>query len=232
MLFFFLLPLISLLPGTVVALQYSQFNYISFAVLYSYIVINQLIENILIRLPTNDFERSKNMIIGLELINITLLLFFALRYSWLNALALLLYTIIIQLQFLFGYYDLEKIAAIIVSFLNVIFLNSISFYLHTHFVHLKFSAYYIVLFLPYLLYELARTGKNMNKILFFVLGSLSYLFVVLILWPNTGSFSVSLILSAPFFLAYTQKNDPKYMPTYLILFTAVYIILFSWFLLS
>lgn len=227
MLFFFLLPLISLIPGTIFALQYGRVNAISFTGLYIYLVVNQLIENILIRIPVNDFDRSKKFLMSLELINLLFILLFGLAYSWMNASVLLLYTIIIQLQFLFSYYELERTAAIIASFLKIVLLNSLSFYIHTHFIHFKFSTYYFALFLPYLIYELARTEKKINKIPYFLLGSFSYFFSIILLWQNIGWLSLSLLMSFPFFLAFTKKNDPRYMPTFLILFSAIYIVLIS-----
>lgn len=227
MLFFFLLPLISLVPGTIFALQYGKINYVSFTALYIYIVVNQLIENILIRIPVNDFEESKKFLISLEFVNLLFILFFGLRYSWMNASILLLYTIIMQLQFLFSYYDLEIVAAIIASSLKVFLLNSLSFYIHTHFVHFKFSAYYFALFLPYLIYELARSDKNINRMLFFTLSSFSYLFPIILLWQDISLLSLSLLISYPFFFAFTKEVDQKYMPTFLVLFSIIYIALIS-----
>lgn len=222
-LFFFLLPLISLVPGTIIALQYDQINYLSFAVLYIYVLVNQLIENILLRIPANNFERSKRFLISLELVNLFLILFFGLRHSWISASILFLYTLIIQLQFLFSYYELEKIAAIIASFLKVILLNSLSFYSHMNFVHFRFSAYYFILFFPYLIYELARLEKKGNKKLLFALSTFSYLFSVILFWSNIGLLSLLLFISYPFVLAFIKENNQKYMPTFLIIFSVIYI---------
>lgn len=226
-LFFFLLPLISLVPGTIFALQYNQINYISFAALYIYIVINQLLENILLRIPAHNFELSKKMLIFLEAINLLFILFFALRYSWMSALILLLYTIIIQLQFLFSYYDLEKTSAVISSLLKVILLNSLSFYIHLNFIHFRFLGYYFALFLPYLMYELTRAEKYIKKTLLLLLSSLTYLFSFILFWPDIGLFSLSLLLSYPFIFALIKEADRRYMPPFLILFSTVYIILIS-----
>lgn len=226
-LFFFLLPLISLVPGTIFALQYNQINYVSFAALYIYIVINQLLENILLRIPAHNFELSKKMLIFLEAITLLFILFFALRYSWMSALILLLYTIIIQLQFLFSYYDLEKTSAIISSLLKVILLNSLSFYIHLNFIHFRFLGYYFALFFPYLMYELTRTGQDIKKTLLLFLSSLTYLFSFILFWPDIGVFSLSLLISYPFIFAFIKEADRKYMPTFLILFSTLYTILIS-----
>lgn len=227
MLFFFLLPLISLVPGTIFALQYGPINYISFTILYIYLVVNQLIENILLRIPANNFERSKRFLMALEFVNLLFILFFALRYSWMSATILLLYTVIIQLQFLFTYYDLEYIAAIIASFLKVILLNSFSFYIQANFVHFRFSAYYFVLFVPYLIYELTRLEKRINNNLFIALSSFSYVFPLVLLWKDLSLLSLSLFISYPLIFAFTKEADRKYMPTYLILFAVIYIPLIS-----
>lgn len=226
-LFFFLFPLISLVPGTIFALQYGQINALSLAGLYIYIITNQLIENILLRLPVNDFERSKFFLITLESINILFIIIFGIRYSFMSGAILLLYTIIIQLQFLFSYYDLEKTSAIITSFLKIILLNSLSFYIHINFIHFRFSAYYFALFFPYLIYELTRSEKTINRIVFVTLSNFSYLFTVLLLWPDIGFLSLAIFIGYPFILAFTKKADQQYMPTFLILFSIIYITLIS-----
>ncbi len=226
-LLFFVLPLISLVPGTIFALQYGKINGISFTALYIYIVVNQLIENILLRIPANNFERSKKFLLSLELINFIFVLFFGLYYSWMSASILVLYTIIIQLQFLFSYYDLEKTAAIIASFLKVILLNSLSFYIHTNFIHFRFSSYYIVLVTPYLIYELTRSEKKISKNLFLALSSISYLFPIIFLWQDLEFITFALFISYPFIWAFIKDLDQRYMPTFLIIFSTIYIILIS-----
>lgn len=228
MLFFFLLPLISLVPGTIFAQQFTKINYISFAILYLYIIVNQFIENVLLRIPANNFERSKRFLISLELINLLFILFFGLQYSWISASILILYTIIIQLQFLFSYYNLEKVSAVITSFLKVILLNSLSFYIHTNFVLFRVTNYYLALFIPYLIYELTRSEKEINKRLFLLLSSMSYLFTMILLWQDIGWLSLSLLVSTPFILAFTKESDRQYMPTFLIIFSTLYILLIRW----
>lgn len=226
-LFFFVLPLISLVPGTIFALQYNKINVVSFTALYIYIIVNQLIENILLRIPANNFERSKRFLLGLELVNLLFILYFGLYYSWISASILILYTIIIQLQFLFSYYDLEKTAAIIASFLKVILLNSLSFYIHANFIHFRFLNYYIALFIPYLIYELSRSEKSINKNLFIALSSFSYLFSMILLWRDLGFLSLSLFISYPFIFAFIKELNRKYMPTFLIVYSIIYLILMS-----
>lgn len=224
-LFFFLLPLISIIPGTIFSLQYGAMNLVSLMALYIYIIVNQLIENILLRIPTNNFERSKRFLMSLEVVNILLILFFALRYSWISAAILLLYTIIIQLQFLFSYYELEYIAAILASFLKVLLLNSFSFYIQTNFVHFRFTLYYLALFFPYLIYELTRSEQKLNKMVFIALSSLSYILPALLLWSDIRLPALSLLISSPFILANVKETERKYMPTFLIIFSGLYMAL-------
>lgn len=227
MLFFFLLPLISLVPGTIFAFQYKQINYISFLVLYSYVMVNQLIENILLRIPANNFERSKRFLLSLEVVNLSFILFFILRYSWMSGLVLLLYTLMIQLQFLFSYYDLEKTAAIIASILKVILLNSLSFYIHTNFVSFQFLVYYLALFFPYLIYELTRLEKKPNQTIFFIFSIFNYLYTMVLLWQDTGFLTLALFISFPFIVGFLKETNQKYMPTFLILFSLIYIFLLT-----
>lgn len=225
--YFFLLPLISIFPGSILAFQYGQTAFTSFIALYIYIVTNQLIENILLRIPTNNFQLSKRFLTSLEIVNILFLLFFGFRHSWMSAATLLLYTITIQLQFLFTYYDLEKTAAFIASFLKVILLNGIAFYIHTNFLHFRFLPYYFALFFPYFIYELTRFKEKADNKLILPMIIFSFLFTLALLWNTMGIFSSTLLLSFPFIIVFQTEHDGKYIATFLIVFSLLYMLLLS-----
>lgn len=223
--YFFLVPFISILPGSIVASQYKQINSISFIALYIYIVINQLIENILRRIPTNNFQLSKNLLISLEIINGLFILLIGVRYSWMSAAILLHYTIIIQAQFLFTYYDLENTAAFIASFLKVVLLNGIAFYIHTNFFHFRFLPYYFGLFFPYFIYEFTRFEEKTDhkKLLLFII--LSYLSAFYLLWEANRLMNILLFLALPFVMIFKSEFKRKYIATFLLSFSFIYIVL-------
>lgn len=224
-LYFFLLPLISLLPGSIFAFQYGQINYISLAILYGFVLANQLIENILLRIPTNDFQLSKKLLLMLEIINLLFILFFGLRHSWISAAALLLYTITIQLQFLFSYYDLEKTAVLITSILKVVLINSLSFYIHTNFVYYRLFPYYLSILLPYLIYELSRSTRKVNRKATYIIMTSSYLLTAALLWKDLGYISLLLFISSPFIVTFKETFNRKYLAIFLIFFSTIYITL-------
>lgn len=223
--YFFLLPFISILPGSIFASQYNRINYLSFIALYIFIIVNQLIENILLRIPTNDFQLSKKILISFEIVNSLVILFFSWRHSWISAAILLLYTIIIQLQFLFTYYDLERTSAFISSFLKIIVLNGLSFYIHTNFVHYRFFLYYFGIFLSYFIYSLTRSERKTENKVMIALISFSYLFNIILLWKDIGYLSLLLLFSIPFIFAYKEAINKKYMATFIIVFSILYITL-------
>lgn len=194
-LYFFLLPLVSLAFGSLLASQYSQLRLTMLLFLYFYILVNQLIENILLRIPKSDFELSKKLLIFLEAINFFILLFFTWNYSILAGLTLFLYTLIIQLQFLFSYYELDKVAAIMASFLKVVLLNGFAFYIHAGFISLGGFVTYTGILIPYFIYELTRIQNQRLDQPIRLLIALSYLMAILFLWPSFSYASLLFLLS-------------------------------------
>src|SRR5699024_5446973 len=153
MLFFFLMPVFYLIFGNIFALQYDSFKGLAFLLLYLFVLVNQMLENMLLRIPNSDFELSKPFLFGLELLNILLLGYFTFRYSWLASSVLVCYTLIIQSQFLFSYYDLDYVAIVITTLLKLVLLNGFSFYTQVHFIHPRFIPVYLGLFIPFYLFE-------------------------------------------------------------------------------
>src|SRR5690625_7152137 len=159
----FLLPFFYLALGSIFALYFNAFNVFSFIVFYVFVLTNQMLENTLLRIPSNNFEISKSFILGLEVLNAGLILYFGFQYSWLAALVLLFYTLIIQIQFVFIYYDLEYIVVFVATFLKLILLNGFSFYTQTNFIHPRFIPIYSGLFIPFYLFEISRTERKFKN---------------------------------------------------------------------
>jgi len=224
-LFFFLLPVFYLALGSVFSLQYNNLNVLSLLAFYLFVFINQMLENMFLRIPTDNIELSKKFVLGLESINALILLYFALRHSWLAALVLLFFTLIIQLQFLFSYYDLDQLSVVITNFFKVILLNGFAFYISTNFIHTRFIPYYLGLFLPFYFYEAARLSREMKVKTLAALLAVSYLLAGVLLWEHLSWMSFSLLLSLPFAWVMVAEYNRKTAAIYAIAFSMLYIAL-------
>lgn len=225
MLFFFLLPIFYLILGNIFALQYETFKVIGFMLLYLFVLVNQMLENMLLRIPKNDFEISKPFFSGLEFLNIVLLVYFGFRYSWLAALVLLFYTLIIQIQFVFSYYDLEYIIVFVATFLKLVLLNGFSFYTQTNFIHPRFIPIYLGLFIPFYLFEVSRTDRKLKNIWLFSMVACGYNFSFFFLWGYIGWKSLFLLLSLPFASLFRAGINRKSSSIFVFIFSFTYIIL-------
>lgn len=224
-LYFFLLPIVSFAFGSFLASRYMPLQLFMLVAFYFFILINQLMENILLRIPKSDFEISKKLLMFLETINLMLVLFFTWRYSFIAGLTLLLYTLTIQLQFLFSYYNLEKTAALIASFLKVILLNGFSFYIHTHFISFDSFIIYTAIFIPYFIYESARIYNQKFNSSIKLLIVLSYLIAIFSLSQTISYLSLLLLFTLPFFWPKSKKFSRKEAAIFLIGFSFFYSLL-------
>lgn len=222
MLFFFLLPVFYLILGNIFALQYDTFKVVPFILLYLFILTNQMLENILLRVPNDDFRISKPFFSSLELLNVLLLLYFGLYYSWLAALVSLLYTLIIQMQFVFNYYDLEFLIIFVVTFLKLLLLNLFSFYTQTNFIHPRFIPIYLGLFIPFYLFEVSRTERRVKNTHLLALLTLSYVMGVFCLWEAVGWPSLILLLSFPLVDLCLRDFNRKTSSTLALAFSLIY----------
>ncbi len=221
-LYFFLLPVVSFAFGSFFASQYLPLQLFMLVPFYFFILVNQLMENILLRIPQNDFELSKKLFVFLETVNLLLVLFFTWRYSLIAGLTLFLYTLIIQLQFLFSYYNLERTAAFIASFLKVMLLNGFSFYIHTHFISLDSFINYAAIFIPYFIYELTRIYKQTFDSSIILLVGLSYPIAIFLLSQTISYLSLLLLLTLPFFWPKSKDFSRKDAAIFLIGFSFFY----------
>ena len=130
-LFFFLLPVFQILLGMIFSLQYQSVNVLAFIFLYLFVLFNQMLENILLRIPNTDFEFSKAFFFTIQFLNCLTILYFGLQFSWMTSLVLFLFSLNIQGQFLFSYYNMELFAVLVSAVLKILFLNGLSFYLGT-----------------------------------------------------------------------------------------------------
>lgn len=222
-LFFFLLPVFYLALGTLFSLQYNPLSILSVGIFYLFIFINQLLENMFLRIPADDFQLSKKFVLTLELLNGLAILYFGLQHSWIASLVLLGFTLIIQLQFLFSYYNLDQASALITTFFKVIVLNGFAFYIGTNFVHTRFLPYYFGLFIPFYLYEASRIEPQLKNRVILPLIVIGYLAAGVLLWQSVDVLSLFLLLSLPFAGLLTTEYSRKTTAIYTITFSTLYI---------
>ena len=220
--FFFLVPVFYIGLGNIFALQYDSFKGLAFFLLYLFVLVNQMLENMLLRIPTNDFEISKPFLFGLELLNLLLLGYFTFRYSWLASLVLVCYTLIIQSQFLFSYYHLDHVAIIVTTLLKLVLLNGFSFYTQVRFIHPRFIPVYLSLFLPFYLFEVSRIPLPLKKSWLLRLGLLAYGSGVIVLWGFIGWSSLFLFLSLPLLVVFSTDFSRNTTSIFACIFSLVY----------
>lgn len=224
-LFFFLLPVFQILLGMIFSLQYQPINILAFIFLYLYVLFNQMLENILLRIPNSDFEFSKGFFFTVQTLNILTILYFGFQFSWMTSFVLFLFSLNLQGQFLFSYYNLEFYAAIIGAVLKTLFLNGFSFYIGTGFVQLQSAIFFVGLILPFLLYEVSRVRPEMSEKWITILVSLSYVVALLLLWGPLQFVSLIVLVSLPFAWGLTKDAfNRKTTSVFMINFSLFYII--------
>lgn len=222
-LFFFLLPVFYIALGSLFSIQYHALNLVSLAIFYFFVLVNQMLENILQRIPEDGFKGSKKFIIALEIINALIILYFGLRHSWIASLVLVGFTLIIQLKFLFSYYDLDQAAAVIVIFFKVFLLNGFAFYISASFIHTRFIPHFSGLFVPFYLYESSRMKDSLQKKYRVGLVVIGTLIGVALLWQTMGMLSLFLLLSLPFAWLIMEEYSRKTTAIYTIIYALLYI---------
>lgn len=225
-LFFFLLPFFQILLGMIYSLRYQTLNIVSFIFLYLFVLFNQMLENILLRIPDNDFTFSKGFFGAVQGLNLLTILYFGFQHSWLTSLFLLLFSLNIQGQFLFSFYDLEFYGTMLSVILKTIFLNSFSFFIGAGFIQARFIVYFLGLLVPLFLYEVSRIRPEMKTNILRVLIALSYVVGLVLLWPPLSFVSLLLLLSLPF--AWGLMNNAfnrKTSSVFMINFSLFYILL-------
>ena len=225
-LFFFLLPFFQILLGMIYSLQYQALNIVSFIFLYLFVLLNQMLENILLRIPNSDFNFSKSFFGVVQVLNLLTILYFGIQHSWLTSVFLLLFSLNIQVQFLFRFYNLEFYGTILSVILKTIFLNSFSFFIGAGFIQTRFVVNFLGLLVPLFLYEVSRIRPEMKTNVLRILIALSYILGIVLLWVPLKFVSLLVLLSAPF--AWGLLNDEfnrKTSSVFMINFSLFYILL-------
>lgn len=219
---FLLFPLIYLLPGTIYSTTYTNINWLELLVLFSFILINSGLEH--------ELDRKnlylKPSLIFLELGNITLIIYFYINQSIFLGNIFVLYSILIQTQYLFKFYQLHYLAIALLAIFKVFLLNGVSFYLNTNFITLSLFIIMLPYFIPKLLSESMRWKKT-NPFVFISLLLLSYIVGIISLWNYVGFWTLFLLLTLPFAYKALSKRNHINTQLFTLLFSFTTLLLFT-----
>lgn len=226
-LFFFSLPLFYMGLGVLFSVPFESIRILSIFFLYLFILVNQMLENLVLRLSAKEKSFSKTFFAVLEGFNILTILYFGWRHSWISALVLIGYSLINQLQFLLDYYEMERFRITIASLFKVFLLNGFAFYIGASFMDLPKLTIFSGLLLPFFLLEASRIEKQVNKNSVLIFLSLSYLLGIFLLWNRVGQMSFLLLLSLPFSWLVFKKYNRQTASIFSIFFAFIYIVLMA-----
>lgn len=226
-LFFFSLPLFYMALGVLLSIPYQSIRIPSILFLYAFILINQMLENIVHRLSESERNFSTSFFVVLEVLNLLTIFYFGWRHSWIAAAVLIGYSLIIQLQFLLDYYELEYFNITITSLFKVFLLNGFAFYIGTNFMRLSLLPIFSGLLMPFVLLEASRMGKSKNSKNILTFLSLSYLLSLFLLWNHVGVISLILLVSLPFAWLTIKDFNRQTASTFSIYFSLIYILLMA-----
>lgn len=221
MFLFCFIPGFYILSGTLYALQYADVNWLSFALGYLLIMVNQLLENKFKESYTEETQSKKESILFIECVLFFIIIYFGIAHSIISGLLLICYSVLIQGQFLFKFYNSSNLAIVLVTLFKCLLLNSFGFYIHTGFIPFSLVIWTIPLLLPIGLTEYIR-WKNLTPVLLRILLIFSFTLGFVFLYLKAGWYGLLLILTLPFiFLTWKQTKKIQLLR----LFTASFLFL-------
>lgn len=156
----FLIPLSYLLVGTLYASQYTQYNFVHFFLLYSFIFINHLLDNFLFKSKKIITSSNRFSFIFFEFVNLLLIYYFSSIIHPLAGLLCFFYSLVIHSQF----YLVRQGYSWLILFISSIFkggiLTYLSFYFQANFIPTTLFYWSIPLILVLFLVELAKLQLN------------------------------------------------------------------------
>jgi len=160
----FLIPLSYLLVGTLYASQYTQYNFIHFFLLYSFIFINHLLGNFLNETAKTTLSSNHLPFIIFELINLSLIYYFSYTIHPLAGLLCFFYSLVIHSQFHLVRHGYSWLTLFVSSVFKGGILTYLSFYIQANFIPITLFYWSIPLILTLFLVELGKLQLNYTKI--------------------------------------------------------------------
>ncbi|MFS7259131.1 1,4-dihydroxy-2-naphthoate octaprenyltransferase [Carnobacterium divergens] len=130
----FVSPLTLILLGTVLSIQYSSITITSFLLLYLFVLLNQFLEKILAYHKKEKQKLRLLPIILFELLNVLSILYLTLSSNFLIGILLLLYSLVIHLQYIPYNLSLSLYSLILTTLFKGGILTYLSFYIQTGFI--------------------------------------------------------------------------------------------------
>lgn len=238
----FISPFTLILLGTVLSIQFSSFKFTSFLLLYLFVLLNQFLEKIFAYHQKEKHELKLLPIILFEILNLLLMFYFTLSNNFLIGSLLLLYSIVIHLQYIPYNLSLSLYSLILTSLFKGGILTYISFYIQTGFIskelyYWSLSSIILHVFIGYSkqLVEVDLQTKITSKKSFLYLISLilsTYIFTFLSLYlPNyLKNWIFLLLLSIPLAIKVIQLfqvNKINHSTSYKIKLINLFQILFT-----
>lgn len=211
---FCFIPGFYVLFGTLYARQYTEINWLSFGILYLFLLLNQILERLLQNI---DRKKERTSLLSLGIIEscvLIMIIYFGLSYSIFTAALMLCYSIMIQTQYMFRYYELSWLAIILVTLFKGLLANSLSFYIHAGFIPMQILIWVSPLFLPLFFLEWTRWHLPLTKkhISYQLIGI--YLMGVFLMWWVANMYAIILLISLPFACILWIKVDRKLIPLF------------------
>lgn len=132
-------------------------------IIYIFILVNQFIENQLTNRPLTDKMNPFIPNILLELVNLGLIIFLGVKHSPWIAVLLLMYTIIVHIQFIFVKYNLAMLSIIILTLFNSFILPFSIFHLHLNFIPAQLIRISVTYIIPIFMLEYERFARKLNR---------------------------------------------------------------------
>ncbi len=230
------IPLSYLISGTLYAGQYAHFSVVHFFLLYSFTFINHLLGNFLFKKTKESISYFQLSFIAFEIINLLLIFYFSFRVHYLAGLLLLLYSLVIHLQFYLVKQGYAWLMLVFSSIFKGGILTYLSFYVQANFIPSTLFYWSIPLVLVVFLVEFGKLQLNYGSIhkdfsndqttllflkqelfnrIFLGLTVLIYLISFIIFIPTFNKLSFIILLTIPFALSIIQSilSTKKTVPT-------------------
>lgn len=157
----YIIPLLQILPGITLGLQYSSFTFLNVLLFTIFVYINYYIYNS-DSFGNNSHQESLNII--LTILNIVLIVILSINYSFFLGINLVIYILLLYSRKAFDYYNLNLFYVILILFFNLILFNLISFYIIAGFIPNNLFIYLVPLIIPSLMFQEYDYFKNQSKL--------------------------------------------------------------------
>lgn len=138
-------------------------NLLLILIIYTFILINQFIENLLTSQTLTKETKKFVPNFLLEILDLGIIIFLGIKYSIWIAILLLMYTIIIHIQFIFVKYNFTILSIIILTLFNSFILPFSIFQLHLDFIPAQLIRISVTYIIPIFMLEYERFARKLSR---------------------------------------------------------------------